>query len=250
MTPCRGLSPASKRAAEVGESGAEVSVATMTAVLRQVQGLSLKTGQPVDVVAATKTIWDERLNMAVEAGVKIFGENYAQDFSRKATSFDHLPVTWHFIGHLQRNKARTVVGAASLIQTVDSEDLAEHLERICTKRGVTQEVLVQVNVDEDPAKSGAAPGLAPSLCGFIETQPRLRLRGLMVLTERTGTPERRESYHRARELFDFLAPHHGENFDILSMGMSEDFREAIEAGSTMVRLGSVLFGERAVKAQG
>ncbi len=231
----------------MGETAKEVSVASMTAVLRQVQLLSLKTSQQVDVVAATKTIWDERLNMAVEAGVKIFGENYAQDFLRKATSFDHLPVAWHFIGHLQRNKARTVVGAASLIQTVDDEDLAEHLERICTKRGVTQEVLVQVNVDEDPGKSGVPPGLAPSLCGFIETQPRLRLKGLMVMTERASITHRCESYHRARELFDFLAPHHGENFDTLSMGMSEDFREAIEAGSTMVRLGSVLFGDRAAK---
>ncbi len=225
-----------------GETSA-VTVTSMQGVVKQVAGAALRAGRKVTLVAAAKRVWDERLNMAVQAGISVFGENYAQDFARKVHSFDRLPVQWHFIGHLQRNKARKVVGVAQLIQTVDTLELAQHIHRICYKRGITQDVLLQVNIDEDPNKSGVAPDDLSSLLTEMAELKRVQVRGLMVLPSRSDMDERRASFRRARALFDDIAPHR-HNFDTLSMGMSEDWREAIEEGSTMVRLGTVLFGER------
>lgn len=216
------------------------------ATLKQVLSASLRAGRPVTVVAASKGVWDERLQAAVDLGVTTFGENYAQDFVRKAQSLDYLPVTWHFIGHLQRNKVRLVVGLADLIHSVDSLELAEHIDRVCSKRGTDQKVLLQVNIDGDPNKDGIAPDQLISTAMQMREYRHVLIQGMMVLPMQEDLEMRRKSFRRSRELFEELKEAIGPQVQILSMGMSEDWQVAVEEGATMIRLGTVLFGQRKV----
>lgn len=216
----------------------------MHGVLKLVDKKALQLGRKIQVVAATKGVWDERLAAASEAGVKTFGENYAQDFVRKAQSMDYLPVHWHFIGHLQRNKVRHVVGLAELIHSVDSLELAEHIHRVGFKRGSTQNILLQVNIDEDPNKGGIAPGALMGLARELEALNHLALKGLMVLPEQSDPEGRRASFKRAFGLFQELQAKLGPQIQTLSMGMSDDWEIAAEEGSNLVRLGTILFGSR------
>jgi pyridoxal phosphate enzyme (YggS family) len=185
----------------------------------------------VQLVAVSKTQPIEKLREALAAGQKIFGENYAQELRAKAEA---LPgAEWHFIGALQSNKARIVVGRASLIHTCDRLALAKELAK--RTQGV-QRVLLEVNVGKEPQKSGALPEEVPALLEAVRALPALRCEGLMCIPPASGDP--RQHFRALRELARQLGLRE------LSMGMSADYETAIEEGATIVRVGTAIFGER------
>jgi PLP dependent protein len=190
-------------------------------------------GRPVTLVAVTKTHPAQTVRAAHAAGLRVFGENYVQELAAKRAALADLDLTWHFIGHLQRNKAKEVAGRCALIHSVDSLALAQALDR---RAAATQDVLVEVNVAGETTKSGVAPADVPALLEALAPLARVRCRGLMCIP-----PAGEDSRPHFRRLAG-LARAHG--LAELSMGMSDDFEAAIEEGATIVRVGTVLFGPR------
>jgi hypothetical protein len=204
----------------------------------------------VTLVAVSKTCGPEAIREAYAAGQRHFGENYAQELRDKARALADLPeLQWHFIGHLQSNKARLVAPCAALVQTVDSERLAEELSRLAEREGRLLPCLVQVNVGEESQKSGCAPSAAAAVLSAVERAPGLELAGLMTLPPfDLDASETRVHFRALRELRERSGgaarlPH-------LSMGMSGDFEEAIGEGATIVRVGTAIFGARGLQADG
>jgi PLP dependent protein len=198
---------------------------------------------PVTVVAVTKTHPPEAVQAAVAAGLSAVGENRVQEALAKQDALPGLPVDWHLIGTLQRNKARHAVNRFALIHSVDSAALAAELDRRA-EPGSTQPVLVQVNCSGEPQKGGVEPEELPGLLDRLGSLQRLALRGLMTMAELTSDVEtQRRAFRRLRELKEQAAGR-GVSLAELSMGMSGDYLVAVEEGATMVRLGTLLFGER------
>ena len=200
-------------------------------------------GHPVTIVAVTKSHGPEAVRAALAAGLRIVGENRVQEALAKQDQLLDAPVEWHLIGTLQRNKARHAVGRFALIHSVDRLDLARELDRRVPD-GRRQPVLVQVNCSNEPQKGGVEPeSLGPLLDGLRELA-RLDVRGLMTMAAFTAdAAERRRTFRSLRTLRD-EAEAAGDRLPELSMGMSGDYPVAVEEGATMVRLGTVLFGER------
>lgn len=198
---------------------------------------------PVRIVAVTKTHGPEAVRAALAAGLEDVGENRVQEALAKQAQLAGVPVHWHLIGSLQRNKARHAVGRFALIHSVDREDLATELDRRALE-GSRQPVLVEVNCSGEAQKSGVAPaGLAP-LLDRIAVLPRLELQGLMTVAAASDDERvQRDAFARLRELREQMQAA-GHRLPELSMGMSGDFPAAVEEGATMVRLGTLLFGER------
>jgi pyridoxal phosphate enzyme (YggS family) len=203
----------------------------------------------VTVVAVSKFHPVEAIAAAVAAGVRDLGENYAQELAAKqaalATSVDVVaggaPVAWHYIGRLQRNKAKLVAGKVALIHAVDSAELAVELDR---RAGALQPVLVAVNVAGEESKGGVTPDGAAALIAAIDALPRLRCDGLMTMPPPVDDPEAARPYFAAlRALRDRLATP-ARPLPFLSMGMSDDFEVAIAEGATHVRIGTSIFGPR------
>ena len=200
---------------------------------------------PVRIVAVTKTHGPEAVRAAVAAGLTDIGENRVQEALRKQELLADVPVAWHLIGTLQRNKARQAVGRFVLIHSVDRVDLSAELDRRAAP-GQRQPVLVQVNCSDEPQKGGVEPQKLPDLLGELQRLEHVEVRGLMTMSALTeDTAEQRRAFRRLRELRD-RAEQAGFPLPELSMGMSGDFPIAVEEGATMIRLGTVLFGERAV----
>lgn len=203
--------------------------------------------EAVRVVAVTKGHPIDRVRDAVMAGIADIGENRVQEALAKQEAWPDAPVRWHLIGHLQRNKARLAVGRFALIHSLDSIRLADALEQEAAKRDLVQEVLVELNVAREPQKSGAMPGEVEALVAHAAALPHLRVRGLMTMAPLTDDVSvQRATFRGLRELRNQLvdAGHLTRDTGHLSMGMTNDFEIAIEEGATMVRLGTVLFGER------
>jgi PLP dependent protein len=198
---------------------------------------------PVRIVAVTKTHGVEAVRAAFAAGLHDIGENRVQEALQKQDALVEIPAAWHLIGTLQRNKARHAAGRFSLIHSIDRADLAAELDRRVPEGG-RQAVLVQVNCSGESQKGGVAP---ESLSAFLEQLrglARLELRGLMTMSALTAdADEQRRAFRQLRALRD-SAERSGHVLPELSMGMSGDFEVAVQEGSTMVRLGTVLFGER------
>jgi PLP dependent protein len=198
---------------------------------------------PVRIVAVTKTHGPEAVSAAVAAGLTDIGENRVQEALAKQGLLTDLPVAWHLIGTLQRNKARQAVGRFALIHSVDRGDLSAELDRRAAP-GTRQQVLVQVNCSDEPQKGGVEPGELPGLLQAVVQLEHLEVRGLMTMSALTDDrAEQRRAFRRLRELRD-QAERSGVRLPELSMGMSGDFPVAVEEGATMIRLGTVLFGER------
>lgn len=198
---------------------------------------------PVRIVAVTKTHGPEAVRAAWAAGLTDVGENRVQEALPKMEAAG-VPVAWHLVGTLQRNKARHAVGRFVLIHSLDRLDLAEELARRLPA-GARQAVLVQVNCSAEPQKGGVEPDALPALLDALRALPALDPRGLMTLAELTDDPGRqRAAFARLRGLRD-EATARGHDLPELSMGMSGDYPVAVEEGATIVRLGTVLFGERA-----
>jgi pyridoxal phosphate enzyme (YggS family) len=201
----------------------------------------------VRLVAVSKTVSAERVRQAVAAGVDTLGENYIQEARGKIDALAALPVAWHFIGHLQTNKAKYAVRLFELIHTVDTLKLATELDRQAAKAGKTQRVLVQVNVSGEATKSGASEVEAGRLVAEIAKLPHLSLEGLMTMPPFFDQPEKARPYFRdLRRLRDEIRQRDLPGVDLrkLSMGMTGDFEVAIAEGATLVRIGTAIFGER------
>ena len=201
----------------------------------------------VRMIAVTKTVSAETVRVAIQAGAVIFGENYIQEAREKCGMLVEYPVSWHFIGHLQTNKAKYAVKLFDLIHTVDSLRLATELDREARKIGKVQKILIQVNIGKEASKSGIDAESAEMLIRSLAAFPNISVRGLMVIPPFFDEPERvRPHFRGLRELRDSLNKSGivGVSLDELSMGMTGDFEAAIEEGATMVRIGTAIFGER------
>ena len=198
---------------------------------------------PVRIVAVTKTHGPDAVRAALAAGLEDIGENRVQEALAKQELLPDVPVRWHLIGSLQRNKARHAVGRFALIHSVDRPELADELARR-VPGGSGQAVLVEVNCSGETQKGGAEPASLPALLERIAAHPALELRGLMTMAALTRDESaQRAAFARLRTERDRMQAA-GYPLPELSMGMSGDFPAAVEEGATMVRLGTLLFGER------
>jgi pyridoxal phosphate enzyme (YggS family) len=198
----------------------------------------------IRLVAVSKTHPPELIREAFEAGQRAFGESRVQDALPK---LDALPsgIEWHFIGHLQTNKIRKVVGRFALFHGVDNENLAVQINRIAGELGVTANALLEVNVSGEESKFGFAPENLPAALETLAPLPFLRIRGLMTMAPYSDNPEEARPYFaKLRELRDRLATENSLPLSELSMGMSGDFEQGIAEGATIVRVGSAIFGSR------
>jgi pyridoxal phosphate enzyme (YggS family) len=186
----------------------------------------------------------EAVDLAARYGLRAVGENRVQEGAEKRAR-SSAAITWELIGHLQSNKARLAVRHFDRIQSADSEKLLEILDRIAGEAGKTQAVLLQVNAGLDPAKSGAEPDEAPRLLAAALAKANLRVDGLMTIAPLSDDPDvARRTFANLRELRDRLAVATGARLAELSMGMSGDLEAAVAEGSTIVRVGTALFGSR------
>ncbi len=202
----------------------------------------------IKLVAVSKTVDMQRIMEAVKAGVTILGENRVQEAQKKSQEFrvksQDRKVEWHLIGSLQKNKAKTAVQLFDLIHSVDSTSLAEEINRQAQKAGKRQRVLIQVKLSEEETKHGAEENDLTALVGEVAEMENLKLEGIMTMPPHFDDPEKARPYFkRLRELGDKFR-NEGLDLPELSMGMSNDFEVAIEEGSTMVRIGTAIFGER------
>ncbi len=204
----------------------------------------------VSLMAVCKTFPADRIREAYAAGQRLFGENRVQEFAGKAGALRDLQhAEFHMIGHLQSNKAAQAAELFAGIDSVDSLRLADKLNAAAEKLNRNLDVLIEINVGGEAAKSGVAPG-SPELESVLHAAPRfdhLKIRGLMTIPPFTDDPEGARHYFRKlREVRDQIAGRKlpGVNMDVLSMGMSHDFEVAIEEGATCVRVGTAIFGER------
>ncbi len=195
----------------------------------------------IALIAVSKTKPADAIADAHAAGQVDFGENYVQEAVAKIKALTGLPLRWHFLGRIQSNKTALIARHFDWVHTLDREKAARRLASQRGERGPLN-VLVQVNIDEDPAKGGAAPEQVGGLVDAVRGMAGLTLRGLMTILEKAGEP--RNSFERMRRLFDALAARGGAQWDTLSMGMSRDMEAAIAAGATQVRIGSAVFGPR------
>lgn len=218
----------------------------LAAVRRRVEAAARRAGrasETVLVVAVSKTWPADVCREAIEAGAEVLGENRAQEFRDKYAVLKGQAV-WHFVGHLQTNKVRNVVGAAELIHSVDRYGLAEAIDKRARSLGIAQDVLVEINVSGESSKSGIEPERAEELIGRIEALTGVTVRGLMTMPPLTSDPEDSRAYFKElAAMRDSIAEEHPE-VRHLSMGMTRDFEVAIEAGATMVRIGEAIFGPR------
>jgi pyridoxal phosphate enzyme (YggS family) len=218
-------------------------------IKRRLEAAAQRAGRkPADVrlVAVTKTVGLDRLKVAVAAGHTLFGENYVQEAKAKIASLGP-GLTWHFIGHLQSNKAKAAVELFHLIHSVDRLSLAQALEQAAARLNKVQDILLQINLAGEATKSGTTRENAQALLREISKMPHLRVLGLMTMPPWLPDPEEVRPYFRAlRELRDQLRRLNLVDGDLseLSMGMTGDFEVAVEEGATLVRIGTAIFGQR------
>lgn len=213
-------------------------------IRRRIDAAAQRAGHSATLLAVSKTKPADAVRALAAQGQHAFGENYVQEAMTKQRELADLDLEWHLIGPLQSNKCRDVAENFAWLQTLDRMKLVDLLNRFRPPSLSPLNILMQVNVDDEASKSGCAPGDILSLAERIADAPRLVLRGLMAIPEPSSDIDvRRRAFRRMRELFDALKSDHS-SVDTLSMGMSDDFEIAIEEGSTMVRIGTALFGAR------
>ena len=215
-------------------------------VKSQLERVRVTLPEGVTLVAVSKTHPIEAIVEAYEAGQRVFGESRPQELRAKFEALPH-DIEWHMIGHLQTNKIKYIAPFVAMIHSVDSERLAEAIQVQAAKCNRTIDVLLEIHVAEEESKSGwAIEDLRAAVAsGLFERLPNVRVRGVMGIATNTDDAERIVSdFVQLRIYKEELAAHFGEQFDTLSMGMSDDYPTAIAAGSTMVRIGSTIFGER------
>ena len=205
--------------------------------------------ESVRLVAVSKTVDAERVRQAIEAGAKIFGENYVQEAQKKIEVLGH-EVAWHFIGHLQTNKAKVAAGLFDFIHSVDSQNLAQELGRRAKLRGKVLPVLLEMNLAGEVTKFGAQEKEILLLAEKLSEMEGIEVKGLMTMPPFFEDPEASRPYFvELRKLGERLAKEKIPRISMeeLSMGMSNDFEVAVEEGATLVRVGTAIFGPRPVK---
>lgn len=220
--------------------------ARLAALHQRIDAACARAGRPagaVTLLAVGKGQGLAALRAAADAGVRDFGESYVQEALPKIAALTGRGLRWHFIGPLQGNKTADVAAHFDWVHGVDRDRIARRLAEQRPAARAPLNVCVQVNISGESTKSGVAPGEAAALCRVVSGFPRLKLRGLMAIPAPVAGPEKGDSPHRRlRELFESLR---GEfDLDTLSAGMSDDFEAAIAEGSTLVRIGTALFGAR------
>ncbi len=199
--------------------------------------------QEIKLVGVSKTVEIDRIKEAIEAGITILGENYVQEAQKKIEEIGR-PVLWHFIGHLQSNKAKYAIRLFDMIHSLDSIPLAEELNRRAGQADQMMKVMIEVNLSKEATKFGADEGWVLSLAKRIQKLNHLSLEGLMTMPPYFDSPEMSRPYYIAlRELKERMAKE-GIPMKELSMGMSNDFEIAVEEGATYVRVGTAIFGPR------
>lgn len=221
-------------------------------ILSNVRAAAEKSGRDpcrVRLVAATKTVSVERIREGIDAGLSVLGENRVQEALPKIEALAQTQVRWHFIGQLQRRKARSIVGLFDLIHSVDSVELAQEIDRRAGEAEVVQDVLLEVNIGGESTKAGFRSDDLVQLVKTMAPLTHLRIKGLMAIPPPTVEAESARPYFiRIRELSQAVAAEKvpGVVMDELSMGMSNDYAVAVEEGATLVRIGSAIFGARHV----
>ncbi len=219
---------------------------TMGIITENVRSILSGIPDHVDVVAIAKGHTPDQIREAVDAGIRIIGENYLQE-AKTVISEVGSKVAWHFTGHVQKNKVKHIVPLFDMIQTVDSLTLAGMIDEQAKKLGRTLSVLIEVNSAKEEQKSGALPEDVPGLIRLISSLTNIRVQGLMTMGPFLDDPAGLRPYFReTKQLFDAIAALGMENVEMghLSMGMSDSYVIAIEEGATMVRIGTSLFGPR------
>jgi pyridoxal phosphate enzyme (YggS family) len=231
-----------------GDEGLRQRFADITTRIRVAAGKANRSPSDIKLIAITKTQPASLIKEALALGASDFGENRLQEAEQKILAIGRRNARWHLVGHLQANKARRAVRLFDVIHSLDSPELAQRLDRLCEEEGRERlPVLVQVDLGLESSKSGIDKDQLPKLIERLATCPNLKLVGLMTLPPFLDNPEDTRPFFRMlRELRDDLARqgHFGESPGELSMGMTHDFEVAIEEGSTMVRIGTAIFGER------
>ncbi len=203
-----------------------------------------RTPGSVQLLAVSKTWGPDAVRQAHAAGLTAFGENYIQEAVDKITALRDLPLVWHCIGPIQSNKTRLVAEHFDWVHSIDRLKIAQRLSEQRPEHLPPLQVCIQVNVDGGDTKSGVSPEELPALAQAVAALPRLQLRGLMTIPEPAETPEQMRAVHaQAQALLESLRQQ-GLPLDTLSMGMSADMTAAIAEGSTMVRVGTAIFGQR------
>ena len=205
--------------------------------------------RPEDIylVAASKMNDSGRVREAIAAGIRICGENRVQEMVEKQAQGAYDGAELHFIGHLQKNKVKQVVGLASLIQSADSLELIRVIDKTALSRGIVQDILLEVNIGAEASKSGFSPAELPSALDSIARLDAVRVRGLMTIPPICSSRQEIEPYFvQMKQLFIDICGKKYDNIrmDFLSMGMSADYETAIACGANMVRVGSAIFGKR------
>ena len=198
--------------------------------------------ETVQLLAVSKTHPSESLREMYQTGQRAFGENYLQEALDKIENLNDLAIEWHFIGHVQRNKTKHLAASFAWVHGVDRLMIAERLSKQREANQVPLNICLQVNIDAQESKDGCQPNEVAELVKNISQLPHLKLRGLMVIP----APNNTAAFADAKQLFEQVKSEHAhpEHWDTLSMGMSGDIEQAIAAGSTMVRIGTAIFGAR------
>ena len=227
-----------------------MSIAENIAAVRQQMDRAARetgrTGADVILVGASKMNDAAACREAIAAGIDALGENRVQEMTAKLAENAYEGRPLHFIGHLQRNKVKQVVGKAALIQSIGSPELLAEVDRQAEKLGIVQDILLEVNIGGEEAKSGFAPDAVEQAAAQAKTLAHVRVRGLMTIPPADATREENMAYfEKVRALYvDISRKMYDNGLEYLSMGMSGDFADAIRAGANMVRVGSAIFGAR------
>lgn len=205
----------------------------------------------ITLAAATKTQSSETIRAAIAAGITVCGENRVQELAAHLADYAYEGASVHFIGHLQTNKVKEVVGRVDLIESVDSSRLLEAVEKRAAALGLVQDILLEVNIGREESKGGCLPENLPELVRLAGAARHVRMRGLMCIPPVERKPgESRRYFLNTRQLFVDIRKQMGDNnpdMDCLSMGMSGDYEDAVREGATLVRVGTALFGPRTVR---
>ena len=218
--------------------------ANLQAVRRRISEALQGDSRAITLVAVSKSQPAEAIRAAHAAGCRDFGESYVQEALPKLASLSDLQAAWHYIGHLQTNKARDIAQRFDWVHGVDRARAAAALAKARPEGAAPLNVCIQVNISGEETKGGVRPDHALALAREVAAMPRLRLRGLMgMASATTDTNERRRQFAALRKAFEAIRAQ-GIELDTLSMGMSDDFPEALQEGSTLVRIGTAIFGAR------
>lgn len=221
-------------------------------ILSKIRSATERAGRPpgsVRLVAATKTVTVDRIQEGIDAGLLILGENRVQEAVPKIAALKETSARWHFIGQLQRRKVRTVIGLFDLIHSVDTLELAQEIDRRAGDAGRCQDILLEVNIGDEPTKAGFQPDELVEMISRLPVLPHVRIKGLMAVPPPTTDAESARPYFgKLRDLAVRIAALELPSVAMqeLSMGMSNDYEVAIEEGATLVRIGTAIFGARYV----